>query len=702
MASTIQERDSVQSLTQNIKDQDNAREKLKAQAFVNVMFLYGNHHFKISRRRGFDNIDDIIAYEVDRYFSRQRIKRTANYILPLYRAIMSRIIRMKQHIHVEPSTSSATDKDVARVSKECLEDSWQNINRNNHWLAKDFSGMSAIIGRLTTYQLVMGNGYLEPYFNPKAKTLLYDQASKNIFESDVGEVEMRIHHMLNVFPDRYNRYVILRRRISPEQVWDEFGVDVPADTSEYDNTIDVEIERALYGDVYGDRGKQEGVLVHTKYCLPSREYPKGFMYACTEKDELCAIDLPEEYKLRNPVTEFRYQDLGFAGRGQGMVEQLIDLQQDLNFTRTRISQVKKLMTGKLMVPTGAKLKQQWDSEVGQIINYQPGFKPDYMEPANIATYWEREEDRIMRYMEDIANSHDSSMGKDPSQVKSGIGIQNLSEVDNSMISPELVQMEQKLGYVGELMLDIMEWKYNERRLLTITGDDLAGEVKSFIGSDLVGQKRVRVRMGSGMPDDIQSRSAYIDALASKGYITKERAKELMELGDIDGIWRSLDETGAKCDIMNIVEGNMHVQAQPWEDATTRLKIINDYRKGPRYAALPPEKRQQIDTLADEYQKMLTAEADAASQMQAKQAAAVAQATEQAKASAQLPLVQAKAAAEKKPPFENLSFKDMPVDGKIQMAAQAGITLNPVLVAADHVAQHGPIKPPEPAQPGVKQ
>lgn len=686
--STIAQRDSVATLTQLVKDHDNAREKLKAQAFVNVMFLYGNHHFRVTKRRGMDNVDDIINYEVDKYFARQKIKRTANYILPLYRAIMSRIIRMKQHIHVEPSTSSAEDKDVARVSKECLEDVWQNINRNNHWLAKEYSGMGSIITRLSTYELVLGNGYLEPYFNPKTKTMLYEQSSKNIFESDVGEVEMRIHHMLNVFKDRYGRYTITRRRISPEQIWDEYGIDVPPDQAEYDNTLDVEIERALWGDVYGDRNKQEGVWVYTKYCLPSREYPRGFKYDCTEKEELFSDDLPQEYKLRDPVTEFRYQDLGFLGRGQGMIEQLVDLQQDLNFTRTRISQVKKLMTGKLLSPVGAKLRTQWDSEVGQIINYNPGFKPEYMEPANIAAFWEREEDRIMRYMEDLANSHDSSMGKDPSQVKSGIGIQNLSEVDTSMISPELVQMEQKLGYVGELMLDIMEWKYSERRLLTISGDDLAGEVKSFIGSDLIGQKRVRVRMGSGMPDDIQSRAAYIDALASKGYISKDRAKELMELGDIDGIWRSLDETGAKTDIMNIVEGNMQVQAQPWEDATTRLKVINDYRKGQRYAVLPPEKRQQIDQLADAYQQMLSRELEAKVTMEAKQAALMAQAQEQAK----IPVEQAKAQANKRM-TEAINYKDLPPDGKLQLAAQAGIKLNPVILAADHVAAHGPVPTP---------
>jgi hypothetical protein len=613
--SPISQRDTLGTLIQQIKEHDNAREKLKAQAFVNVMFLYGNHHFKISRRRGFDNIDDIIAYEVDRYFSRQRVKRTSNYILPLYRALLARLLRMKAHIHAEPSTSTADDRDVARVCKEVAEDFWQNCNRNNQWMANELSGMQAVIGKLCNYMIPLGVGYLEPYFNPKAKTLLYDRSSKDIFEAEAGEVEIRTHHMLNVFRDRYNRWTITRRRISPEQVWDEFGVDVPPDTSEYDNTIDVEIERALYGDVYGDRGKQEGVWVYTKYCMPSKLYPKGNVLSCTEKQTLIDTgELPPEYKLKNPVVEFRYQDLGFSGRGQGAIEQVIDLQQDLNFTLTRISQVKKLMTGKVMMPKGSKISVKFDSEVGQILSYQQGFKPDYMDPANIPDYYFKEIERIRRDMEDIMNSHDSSMGKNPGQVKSGVGIENLAAIDNSMIAPELMQLEQKLGYTMEMILDIAEWKYSERRLLTVSGSDLASEVNSFIGSDLVGQKKIRVRMGSGLPDDLESRQKYIDTLVKGGYITIERGKELLEMGDIDGIWRSLDESAAKTDIMNIVEGNMQVIAEPWEDATIRIKVINDYRKGPRYSILTPEKKQAVDALAEQYQQMLLREQQAAAQL----------------------------------------------------------------------------------------
>lgn len=696
-ALNIQEKETVGALLQQVKDHDNSREKIKTQAFVNVMFLYGNHHFKISRRRGFDNIDDIIAYEVDRYFAKQKIKRTSNYILPLYRALLSRLLRMKANITCLPTTSTASDRDVARVSEQVLDDFWQNCNRNNHWYANEYSGMQSVITKLCNFMLALGIGYLEPYYNPKTKSMLYDRASGEIFEADVGEAEIRVHHMLNVYQDRYNRWSIVRRRISQEQVWDEFGIEVPPDLSEYDNTLDAEIERALYGDVYGDRAKQDGVWIYTKYWMPCKLYPKGQKFTCTDNKILEDLgELPTEYKMKNPVIEFRYQDLGFLGRGQGCIEQVIDLQQDYDFTITRISQVKKLMTGKLIAPKGSKIDKQWDSEVGQIISYEQGMAPQYVEPAQVPQYYYQELERIRKDMEDLMNSHDSSMGRPQTGDQSGVAIQGLSEIDNSMIAPELTTLEQKLGHASEMILNIAEWKYSERRLLTVSGDDLTAEVNSFIGSDLVGQKRVIVRMGSTLPDDLASRQIYINNLVKGGYLTMQRGKELMEMGDLDGIYRDLDEAGAKTDIMNIVEGNAQVQAEPWEDPTIRLKVINDYRKGNKYTLLPPQKKAMIDALATQYQQMVQQAMQAQMQMQAQQAAAIAGAQEAPKTQGKVQVESIKAQP-KRPVLENINFKDLPPDGKLQLAAQAGINLNPKTLIMDHVLDKKPNAPVAPGQ-----
>ena len=61
----------------------------------------------------------------------------------------------------------------------------------------------------------------------------------------------------------------------------------------------------------------------------------------------------------------------------------------------------------------------------------------------------------------------------------------------------------------------------------------------------------------------------------------------------------------------------------------------------------------------------------------------------------LQLLAAKAGGAKKPPSESINFKDLPPDGKAQMADQAGIKLAPDAIAAHDAAQ----KEPTPAKQG---
>lgn len=214
-------------------------------------------------------------------------------------------------------------------------------------------------------------------------------------------------------------------------------------------------------------------------------------------------------------------------------------------------------------------------------------------------------------MEDVLNAHGSSIGRNPKQVKSGVGIQELNELDNDQIAPELIMYEMKLGFFTEHVLDIAQYRYNERRLLKISGEDMAYEVKSFIGSDLMGRKNVKIKMGSSFPTSQTGRTNYILMLRKEGFISPEKAKSLMEVNDVEGAFHNLDEVGAKNDILNTLEGNAQVMPEPYEDHTIYLKVINDFRKGLVYQKLPVKQRKKIDKLAEGHQQMLLAEMQAA-------------------------------------------------------------------------------------------
>lgn len=608
----MDEKEIVSTIKEKVRRMTEARSQYYRQAFVNVMFLYGKHHFTLSRNNPEPTIGQRIVWELEASRGKGTLRRTSNYILPLFRSVYSKLIRRKGHLNATATTHQESDRKAAKVGKEVGEEFWDNCNRKNVWMNDEFSGMQAILMKLILFKMTIGSGFLFPYFNPKAKTFVYDEKRKDVIESDVGEAEVRVDSVFNVFKDPLGRDLVHRRFVSPEQAYYEFNKRVePSNIDE--EAFNVKISRILDGSEF-DKLDKDGTYIYTQYITPNEEYPEGHIFYTSQDEILHDEDLPEECKERIPAFEFRYQDLGFSKHAQGAIEQSVDLQQDYNFTLARIGQHKKMLTGKIMAPKKAGLSVQWNDIVGQIINYNQGYKPT-MEPAPpVPQYFYEEIKRIRTDMEGLMYSHDVSMGRTPGQVKSGKGIQELSELDNDLIAPELIMFELKLGFFMEHVLDICQFRYRERRLLTITGEDMAYEVKSFIGSELMGHKRIKVKMGSNFPIGAVARTQHILMLRKEGFIGPERAKVLMETNDVEGAFHNLDEVGAKNDILNILEGTAEVVPEPYEDHTIYLKVINDFRKGTVYQKLPDHKRKEIDEWAGIHQEMLLAEMQAAKGM----------------------------------------------------------------------------------------
>ncbi len=620
-------------ITEFIHKTNESRLIFNRQAMVNIMFLYGKQHFSLTKGFQGPSIGQRVVWELENAKNKDAIRCTYNYILPLFRSVYSRLIRQKANVHAQPTTSTADDRDAARVSKEVAEDFWQNCNRNNPWLRDQFTGMQAVLMRLILYKLTIGIGHLVPFYNPKSKAFVYRAPSQpgmqgEVIESDVGNAEVRVVSPLDMFRDRFNRFSIERMFISPEEV--EYYWDKKVEPSEVDeDDTAIKIRRMLEG-TDAEKMDKDGVYVYRKLCIPTKEYPQGREFICTDKEDIFDGPLPTEARQRIQNYEFRYQDLGFVNGGQGIIEQAIPPQQDLNFNAGRIKQHTKLLAGKILVPKSAdgsnSISTKFDDIIGQIIFYTMGRKPTMETPPPVPDHYYKNIAMVKEFMEGLMNSHDVSMGRTPGQVNSGVGIQNLSEIDNSMIAPELIMFEQKLGFFAESVLDICQEKYQEPRLLSITGKDMAFEVKSFIGSDLMGQKNVQIKMGSNMPLDPKERTAYIIMLKDQGFISPDRCKELLEFNDVDGAFTSLDESGAKQDILNIIEGQPVVEdkeiamggsgvaVRDFEDHTIYLKVINDFRKSTHYADLTPEIRANIDLLATIHQNYLMQEAQAAAEL----------------------------------------------------------------------------------------
>lgn len=602
-----------QKLIKDIQDQMSSIKKSRAlfekQWLVNIAFLFGKHYFTIEKKP-VSGLDERIYWELKNMERKKKTRRVSNYILPLFRSLLANMLMMKSTITVDATTNSERDRAAAKVSQEVGEDFWQNCNKHNPILCQNYSGMQLILKQLFSYVLAMGSGYLFPKFNPATRTKAFLD-NRIIPDAEIGEVEAEVLHSFELFEDPMKRYFIRQRIMHVDQIEDEYGVSVPSEEVQMEDYASrlINMMEGSYDVKYEDSAK-----IYEKWEIPSKKHKHGRLIVMTKKQILWDKDLPSEYKGRLPFIKFEYLDLllGIVPFSQGMVEQLISLQEEYNYTITRLAGYKKWMAGKVMIPRKSKISSKWDDEIGQLMFFNTGFGvPQYMNPPPPPAFLMEDIIRIRKDMEDVAARHDTSLGRVPGQAKSGKAINYLTELDNSQLSPQLISYEQKLSFFTEMVLEISEEKYPEGRLLSLTGDLYGQEVKSFKGSDIVGNRRIKISLGSSLPANKEARQEFILDLEQRNLIRKDKAKELLEFGDVEGIYHSLDETLAKEEHQIMIKGDHIIVVETYEDHTVHLKVHTDFMKTKDFFELPEETRAKFKQHVAEHQEHLRFEAEAA-------------------------------------------------------------------------------------------
>jgi hypothetical protein len=114
-----EEKEILQLVTDRVKKISQARSNFEKQWLINIAFLYGKHYLSVDKRP-LAGLEDRIYWEIKQLERKKKTRRTANYILPLYRSLLARMLMLKAQVAVEPTTNSERDVSAARVSQKCL------------------------------------------------------------------------------------------------------------------------------------------------------------------------------------------------------------------------------------------------------------------------------------------------------------------------------------------------------------------------------------------------------------------------------------------------------------------------------------------------------------------------------------------------------------------------------------------------------
>jgi hypothetical protein len=194
---------------------------------------------------------------------------------------------------------------------------------------------------------------------------------------------------------------------------------------------------------------------------------------------------------------------------------------------------------------------------GDFVEKNRGAEVRFDTPPPAPGSFQQQINNCLRYIEDLGGSHDISLGRIPTGIKSGIGIAELKQADASNSSDLVDNLEYFLVEVGHKILKEISENYEVPKVIKDLG--LGGDVKHFavvgerganrrknkrnvkIGVDdfdlaIIGSNNeVRVTIGSWLAYTKTARQERIKELFNSGLIDQKTALQHLEFSDIDTI-----------------------------------------------------------------------------------------------------------------------------------------------------------------------
>jgi len=585
-----EDRDWAQYTAQLWDEQEDAMRDLFRVWKRNLLFLAGKHWHEETPRGNF-------RPSVGPSWREQPY---SNYALAYFRNFLAKATKNRPAWIVKPASTEDDDLHSAELGNEVLEAKWVELR------------MARIIRNALSWTIATGNGFLYPYWNTDTgkyqkieapvEIPLYDDFDQPIIDEDgMQQVEERMAPMdengefilkddgsydfgadaavVDMGDVGVRSYSPFQVRVNPEAEFEEdlkwmIIVEIttlrelrlehgqekvakitPEDVSgieDYMKGMGAGLtESGLNSSATGPDDNLEKVRVFHYHEAPSEEHPDGRYWVCT-KDVMLSErgDLPEG--IWPPMVHL--VDLATPGRyfGSSTLEHVVPINKRFNELNAQIKEHHNLMVrGKWLVPKGSGIKKgAITNQPGEVIPYNPGFKPEQADIKPLPSVVYQERDKILQELETVSGIHRISMGRPPPGVTAGVAFLQLQEADDTEIGPFLAMLEESVAQLGGNILSIIKDNYHEDRLIQVTGENSRYQVKAFKGSDLEGVSDVVPQAGSSFPWNRMSMQSMMLTLVAQlpqlfqdpetGQFDQQKVARMLPMGGLDSIGQKDD------------------------------------------------------------------------------------------------------------------------------------------------------------------
>jgi hypothetical protein len=522
-----------------------------------------------------------------------REQPVTNLTLPYFKTFLAKATKNRPAWTVRPASADPMDVQAAGLADDVLEAKWTELR------------LGRVVRRGVGWTIATGNGYLMPFWNNSTGRMrrmevemevpVYEKVAGQKTEVgvevvtvpldedgepklgsdgrpvpgaepyvvDIGDVGVRTYSPFQVRvnaeatdDDEVTHYIIADvstlREMQQTPAWAKaFEGDSPP--RQEDVGVMEDYTRAFVGVMGGDqlsasphdiraRDLPKALVLHY-YEKPCPEYPDGRYWVCT-KDTLLEEPGPLPDGIWPPVVHL--QDVEMPGRyhAASTLESVVNLNREYNEINGHIKEHHNLFVrGKWLVPKGSGIRKgSITTQPGEVITHNPGFPPTQMDlkPLPGAVYGERE--RVLNDYELVGGIHRVSQGAPPPGVTAGVAFLQLQEADDTDMGPFLSMLEESIAALASAILQIIKERYNDERLVMVSGKGKKFQVRAFRGADLAGAVDVVPIAESSFPWSKTARQSMLISLAQQlpgvfadetGQFDKAKFARMLPIGGLD-------------------------------------------------------------------------------------------------------------------------------------------------------------------------
>jgi hypothetical protein len=504
---------------------DASRQILEREWFRNILFYMGEQYIEWYQSAN--------TFRRSNKISPFTPTPVSNILRDYVRSMKALILNKEYSIKIYPNSNSMEDRESARLGENLLRS--MDLDYDEEFLDER--------DKVALWMIICGTAFMRTFPMIERGKYGIDSNGKLI---PTGDVASECIIPFNVVIDQYGdkltdkRWVGIKSLKPTEWVEDTFKEKVNSDSTDRKLNYQRRLMQLVsnvspWKGIGMDSSSTIDLDQHSELCVfeelefrPTKEYPEGrYVVAANDTILLDSDRLPIPTKdgmFYYSITDFQFLQVPGRFWSEGGINDLISPQMNINEIDQAIATNRKSLGRPMVIISGSKesINLERVSAPGQqllVMRVARGEQPPVISRGTpLPDQFIKERETHRQTAQDAAGDPNHVLrGGIPGSSASGVLVDMLQEAAERGHTPDIRRFYRSLKRVYRKRLLLAEELYTEKRIMKISSDTSAIDVKMFKSSDLRGNDDVRIELTTGVSSNKTGQTQTMISLSKEGF-----------------------------------------------------------------------------------------------------------------------------------------------------------------------------------------